>query len=302
MSAQRKNAPRLGRGLESLLGGARPDISEPIPESTPVAESETPYGGIKQVPVAQIRPNPVQPRLGFTERDMGDLTESVRELGILQPLLVRRVDDGYELIAGERRLRAATAVGLEQVPVVERETSDDDMLTIALVENLQRADLNPMEKAHGFKNLIDDYELTQDEAAKRVGKDRSTVANFMRLLDLPEAVQHIVSRGTIAMGHARALLGLPHPSAQQALALRIENEGLSVRETERIVSEQRPDKPKHAKRATPPRDPHIRDLEDRVRERLGTKVKIDYKAGKGRVTVMFYSDDDLQRFLDIVNI
>jgi ParB family chromosome partitioning protein len=284
------------------LGGKQPDLTAPVRPARDGAEFEATEGGIKRAPVASIRPNPAQPRVGFHERDMGELIESVRELGVLQPLLVRPAGDGYELIAGERRLRAAKAAGLEEVPVIERETSNDDMLTLALVENLQRTDLNPIEKARGFKHLIDDYALTQEAAAKRLGKDRSTIANFMRLLDLPEAVQHVVSRGTISMGHARALLGLPHASAQQALALRIENEGLSVRETERIVANLREARPGPVRRTRRVKDPHIRDLEDRARRRLGTKVSIDYKNGKGKVTVMFYSDDDLQRFLEALNL
>lgn len=295
MAADRKQ--RLGRGLESLLGNQ--DI-EGDQASAVAATGEIP---VNQVEVTAIRPNPMQPRVGFREREMAELIDSVRDLGILQPLLVRPAGDGFELIAGERRLRAAREVGLATVPAICRETTDDEMLTLALVENLQREDLNPIEKAKGFQRLIVEHGLTQDAASQRLGKSRSTISNFLRLLDLPDSVQHVVARGAISEGHARALLGLVHPSAQQALALRIENEGLSVRETEQIVAEQRGEK-KSTGRARPrlPKDPHIRDVEDRMRERLGTKVMLDYREGKGKLTIMLYSDDDLQRCLDALGL
>ena len=283
---------RLGRGLESLLSQTAEDTA--APESTP-------SGGAVELPLSAIRPNPMQPRSGFEAREMEDLVESIRSVGILQPLIVRRKGDSYELIAGERRFRAAQMLGLKSVPVVERATTDDEMLTLALVENLQREDLNPIEKGKGFKELIERFDLTQEEASKRIGKDRSTIANFIRLLELPESVQHVVSRGTISMGHARALLGLKHASTQQALALRIEEEGISVREVERIVSQAGP-KPKRSKPATPKKSPHIRDLEDRIREHFGAKVNIDRNGRRGKITIHFYSDDDLQRILDVLGL
>jgi len=236
---------------------------------------------------------------------MRELAESVRQVGILQPLVVRRAGNGYELIAGERRLKAARLAGLSKVPVVERDASDGDMLTLALVENLHRQDLNPIEKAKGFKELLARFGLTQEEAARRLGKDRSTIANFIRLLDLPESVQHVVSRGTISMGHARALLGLDQPSAQQALALRIEEEGLSVRETEAIVARLKGQTGKSPGRRigrTKQKPPHIRDLEDKAREHFATRVSIESRNGRGRITIEFYSDDDLQRILEILGI
>ena len=281
--------PRLGRGLESLLGSSE---HEERPAGSATAE----------VPINIVRLNPMQPRTAFQEREMAELTESVKAVGILQPLIVRKVGTHYELVAGERRLRAAQMAGLTSVPVVERQVSDDNLLTLALIENLQREDLNPIEKARAFKGMIDQAGLTQDEAAKRIGKDRSTIANFMRLLDLPESVRHVVSRGTISMGHARALLGLQHASAQQALALRIEEEGLSVREVERLVAQAKPQPMKTKSHPLAPKPPHIRDLEDRARERFGTKVLIHHKGGRGKLTIHFYSDDDFQRILDVLNL
>lgn len=284
---------RLGRGLESLLGQ--------IGEAPPRVASEA--HEIQRVAVGRIQVNPKQPRRAFAERELSELADSVKAVGILQPLVVRRAGEGYELIAGERRLRAAKIAGLDSVPIVERAAGDDELLTLALIENLHREDLNPIEKAKGFRELIERHGLTQEEAAKRIGKDRTTIANFIRLLELPEAVQHVVSRGTISMGHARALLGIPQPSTQQAVALRIEEEGLSVREVERIAALHRSGglKPKR-KPASTTADPHIRDLEDRARQRLGTKVVIEHKDGQGRMIIHFFSDDDLERVLGILGI
>ena len=250
---------RLGRGLEALLG---PRADEP---ATAVAAAPAAVSAERQLPLAAIMPNPFQPRLGFEERELSELIESVRAVGILQPLLVRRIGDAYQLIAGERRMRAAKAHRADPCARWRRQVSDDDMLTLALVENLQREDLNPIEKAKGFKRMIDQFSLTQEEASKRLGKDRSTIANFMRLLDLPETVQHVVSRGTISMGHARALLGLQHASAQQALALRVEEEGLSVREVERTVADMRSGTITQREKSKPVRKTaHLRDIEDRL--------------------------------------
>ena len=235
-------------------------------------------GGVQKVPIAKIRANPQQPRTDFAERELSELAESVKAVGILQPLIVRPEGDGYQLIAGERRLRAAKLAGLETVPVIERTASDDELLTLALVENLQREDLNPIEKAKGFKELIERHNLTQEVAAKRLGKERSTMANFIRLLDLPEAVQQIVSRGTISMGHARALLGIPHPSSA-ACTCASHRGGRAVRPRDRAdrrvlphrreeaqtQADHRPEGPSHPR----PRGPR--------RQRLGTKVDIEHQ-------------------------
>lgn len=283
---------RLGRGLESLLGkGAEEELNSP-------------RSAARKVPIGDIKPNPHQPREEFTERDLTDLAESIKSVGILQPLVVRRVGKTYELIAGERRLRAAKLAGLSEVSITERDASDDDMLTLALVENLQRSDLNAIEKAKAFKEMIERYSLTQEVAARRLGKDRATLANFIRLLDLPENVQNIVSRGTISMGHARALLSLPHPTQQYALAQRIEAQGLSVREVERTVAAMRGEKQKKRPRgkATAGKSPVIRDIEDRLREKFGTRVTIELKDGQGRLMIHLFSDDDLQRVLDVLGI
>ena len=287
---------RLGRGLESLLGSSLAQNGAAIEKR---ADDDV---GVMSVPIAAIRANPSQPRQGFDAREMDNLVESVKSLGVLQPVVVRRSGEGYDLIAGERRLRASQLAGLDSIPAVEREASDDEMLTLALVENLQREDLNPIEKARGFRTLIEQHGLTQEQAGKRIGKDRSTIANFIRLLDLPEAVQHVVSRGTLSMGHARALLGLDRPSAQQALALRIEEEGLSVREVEQLVAKGKLKQTSKRSAGTRTRDPYLRDLEDRARERCGCKVTIAARDGRGRVVIHFSSEDDFNRVLGVLGI
>lgn len=289
---------RLGRGLESLLGQRAADE----PKAASAVPAASAGAGVQRVAIEQVRANPKQPRTAFAERELGELTESVKAIGILQPLVVRKVADGYELIAGERRLRAARMAGLKTVPIIEREAAEDEVLTLALIENLQREDLNAIEKARGFCELMTHHRITQEQVARRIGKDRATVANFIRLLDLPEPVQHIVARGAISMGHARALLGLPHPSTQQALALRIEEEGLSVREVERIVSSFRVEEKPRRKSAKSQKSAHLKDLEDRMRERLGTKTSLEYNNGQGKLVIHLYSDDDLQRILDVLGV
>jgi len=282
---------RLGRGLESLLGGVG------------AAELAPSGAGVREVPIEQIRPNREQPRTAFREAELRELAESLRTVGVLQPLMVRRGLDGYELIAGERRLRAAKLAGLATVPVIERATKDSELLTLALIENLQREDLNPIEKAKGFKDLIDRNGLTQEEAAQRIGKDRSTVATFVRLLELCEPVQGMVAENALTMGHARALVAIADPKVQERIGRRIVEQGLSVRQTEQIVAALQPSEgKKHSGRMVVRKPAHIRDLEDRTRERLGTKVEIQYRHGKGRMTIRFFSDDDLQRVLDVLGV
>jgi ParB family chromosome partitioning protein len=282
---------RLGRGLESLLGGGF------------VEGADTSERVVSEVAIDRIRPNREQPRTVFRDQELGELAESLRSVGVLQPLVVRRVADGYELIAGERRLRAAKLAGLATVPVIERRTSDEDVLTIALIENLQREDLNPIEKARGFKELIDRHGLTQEDAARRLGKDRSSVANFLRLLELAAPVQEMLADGRVTMGHARALASLSDMAAQVKVAQEIAEQGLSVRQIERLVTGMQTAEPRLRRARTIVRKPaHIRDLEDRVRERLGTKVEIAYRSGKGRMIIRFFSDDDFQRVLDALGV
>jgi len=275
---------RLGRGLASLLGrSAAEDDTGPGDES------------LGEVDVARIRPNPLQPRSRMPEEEMAELAASIRANGLLQPVVVREAGDGYELIAGERRWQAAQRAGLKRIPVVIRNVTDEEMLSLALVENLQRVDLNPIDKARAFSNLMERFNLTQEDTAQRIGKDRSTVANFIRLLDLPAEIQEHVSRGTVSMGHARALLALKSTAAQIRLCVRIIREKLSVRDIERAV--RRADVPKAGPKIA---DPAVRELEERLRRRLGAKVEVARSKKGGKIIVHYADNDDLDRLLDML--
>jgi len=275
---------RLGRGLGSLLS------TEPAPQE-PRSEIRT----------AQIRPNSFQPRKTFAPEALAELQHSIQEHGILQPLVVRAVPGGYELIAGERRLRAAQALGLSQVPAVVREgVSDQAMLELALVENLQRADLDPLEKARGFRQLVDQG-MTQEQVAQRMSLQRATVANFLRLLDLPESVQKVVTEGLISMGHARALLGVADPARQEELCALAVRKGLSVREVEQRVRELQGRGKPQAAAVTPPPPPWVRDLEGRMRSHLGAKVRVRNGEGyRGQIVVEYHGREDLDRLMALL--
>jgi len=278
---------RPGRGLDGLMKG-RSD--EPIPDLT------APAGPVSSVGISLLDPNPHQPRQMLDAQDLGQLEASVREHGVLQPIVVRRHGDRYQIIAGERRFRAARAVGLAEVPVVVRDVPDDQMLELALVENLQREDLDPIEKAESFRAYLASTGRTQAEASGRLGLDRSTIANMIRLLELPAEVQAMVRSGLVAMGHARAILAVEDPRKQVHLAERVAREGLSVRQVEHLTGPAVPRKPK---RAGPAKGPEVRDLEARLREALGTKVSVEQGArpGTGKIVIEFYSQDDLDRIL-----
>jgi ParB family chromosome partitioning protein len=292
----------LGRGLTSLIPTAAVED-----ETVPVGEQP----GLQEVPVDAIRPNPHQPRRSFDEDTLDGLVESIKELGVLQPVLVRTTDDGYELIAGERRLRAARRAGLRTVPVITRTADDVGSLEQALVENLHRQDLNPLEEAAAYQQLIEDFGFTQDQVAQRVGRSRSAVANLLRLFQLTPAVQRLVGENLLSAGHAKALLGHPDRSYQEALAKRAVNEGLSVREVEQLVRERleleaelderspdrRPDD-ESAEAETerqPLRPPGLLELEELLAEYLDTRVSISMSAKRGKVTVEFANLEDLER-------
>jgi len=274
----------LGRGLDDLLG--QPDQSHEAGQRT------------LEVPVSKVRPNPNQPRLAFNEDTLTELVDSVARNGVLQPIIVRELEDGYELIAGERRWRAAVQAGLATIPAIVRQATDNESLELSLVENIQREDLNPIEQAKAYKNLIERFALTQEEAAARLGKKRPSVANILRLLDLPQDIQDAVSRGTLSMGHARALLGLPERAEQLRLAARIQRDDLSVRQTEQLVND------RVRRRGTPtergPKPPHIADLEAKLREALATRVTIlpHKHDSAGRIVIDFFTRDDFQRLLE----
>src|SRR5436309_8030800 len=279
---------RLGRGLEALLGPTREE-----------AERE---GSLVELPVREIRPNPFQPRQDVDAASLEELKSSIQQAGLLQPVVGRTAaGGGYELIAGERRLRACQALGWERIPAVRREVDDRTVLTLALIENLQRDDLSPVDEARGYDRLIAEFNLTQQDVAEAVGRDRSTVANALRLLRLPAAVLGLLHEGRLSVGHARALLGLEDPGAATALAKEAVDHGLSVRDVEdRVRGGRAPVRRPRLKKGLG-QAPEVRRIEDALRRRLGTDVRVTLRAkGKGHIHVGFYSNDDLARLLELM--
>jgi len=279
---------KLGRGLDGLLRGlARQDA---VPDAV-VA------GPTTSIPLDLLEPNPQQPRQVMDPAELEHLKASIREHGVLQPILVRPMGERYQIVAGERRFRASQAIGLTEVPVVIRDIPDDQLLEVALIENLQRSDLDPIEKARSFKSYLENTHFTQEQASQRLGLDRSTLANMVRLLDLPDDVQVLVRGGQLAMGHARALLAVVDPKRQLAIAARVVREGLSVRQVEALAGPSQPRAKAAAKRTE--KGAHIRDLESRLRAALGTKVTVaeGRKAGAGRIVIEFFSHEDAERIL-----
>ena len=300
----------LGRGLGALLGGApsptpAPTPSKPVQAKTPESE---PSQGLRRLPLSLIHPSPLQPRKDFTTESLQELADSIREQGLIQPLVLRPAGKGFELIAGERRWRASQMAGLTEVPVVVREATDREVVELALIENLQRENLNPIEEALGYVQLNTQFQLTQEEIARRVGKSRVVVANAIRLLRLPEPVRDLVRHNRLSVGHAKVLLTLPDIHQQQRLAQRIVDHGLSVRETERHVANatgvgteagKATDKTS-ASGST--RDPIVGSIEERLRERLGTQVHLRHRGGKGALEIRYFSDAELNRILEILGI
>jgi len=298
----------LGKGIGALIPAAGTRGStDGLPTASGVAaavatapaaipESDTGYR-VRSIAIDKIVPNPRQPRTEFTEEHLEDLTRSIAEQGVLQPILVRTGPGGtYELIAGERRWRASERAGKTEIPALVREFADEESLVVALVENVQRADLGPIEEARAFKALIAEFALTQEEVADRVGKSRSAIANTMRLLNLPESTQAEITAGRISAGHARAILALDSEQARETLTAEILRRNLSVRDTEKAAKSAR------STRTTPRRDPDVVRLEEDLSRTLGTKVAIQLRgdAGKGRVEIAFFSNDDLGRLSDML--
>jgi len=280
---------RLGRGLEALLGPTRDE-----------AERE---GSLVELPVSEIHPNPYQPRRDVDPVALEELKSSIRQAGLLQPVVVRPLPNGggFELIAGERRLRACQALGWERIPAVKREVDDRTVLTLALIENLQRDDLSPVDEARGYERLIQEFNLTQQDVAAAVGRDRSTVANALRLLRLPEAVLGMIHDGHLSVGHARALLALEDLRLVTNLAREAVAQGWSVREVEdRVRGGRAPERRPRLKRGMAAA-PEVRRVEDALRRRLGTDVRVSLRAkGKGQLHISFYSNDDLARLLELM--
>ncbi|MDH4202889.1 MAG: ParB/RepB/Spo0J family partition protein [Phycisphaerae bacterium] len=293
--------PHLGRGLEALLGSMSNPIShsEEINDETRFPKDEAFESSRNELPVGRIRPNPYQPRTEWDSEQLRILSESIRENGIIQPIIVRKDTDGYEIIAGERRFRAACMAGLESVPVLEREATDDEMLELALVENIHRSDLNPIERAKAYQRFISSFNLTQTDAAKRLGEDRTVIANHIRLLDLPEEIKSMLSDGQLGMGHARAILALPSDDLRKKLANRALAGRLSVREVERLVRKHLEKRPE-ADTLKKQKEAHIVDLEKRLQSLLGTKVNImpNKRGHRGRIIIDYYSIDEFDRLTE----
>jgi ParB family chromosome partitioning protein len=275
--------PALGRGLSAL-----------IPDS-PLAPAQPSSERALDVDTDLLRPNRFQPRTHMDDERMEELARSIRSNGIIQPIVVRKVEGGYEIVAGERRWRASQRAGLLKVPVVVRDIPEDRLLAAALIENIQREDLNPIEEAAAYRRLGDELHLTQDQIAEAVGKDRSSVANYVRLLKLPHDVREHIGAGALSMGHARALLGLADENAQLRVARDVIAKGLSVRETEALVKKSA--QPPAATEETP-KDVHTRAAEDRLRFALGTRVHIARRGKGGRIEIEFANENELQRLFE----
>jgi ParB family chromosome partitioning protein len=257
---------------------------------------------VQKVPLARVRPCSFQPRKKFSEEALRELADSIKEQGIVQPLIVREVGGNFELIAGERRWRASQLLGLAEVPVIVRKADDRAVLELALIENLQRENLNAIEEAHGYSQLIDQFQLKQEEVATKVGKSRTVVANALRLLKLSMAIQDSIRDGQLSVGHAKVILGLGNEKQQKIAADRVVKDGLNVRQTEALVT--RLQSPTKAGKPAGPlvHDANIVEVENRLRERFGTKVRLKYAQGKGSIEIAFFNDDDLERILQIVGV
>ena len=293
MAVKRKG---LGKGLDSLI----PENKSVKPASKPEKAEEPVKTGEQMLKINQVEPNREQPRKHFEEDALLELADSIKQYGVLQPLLVRKRKDYYEIIAGERRWRAAKLAGLKEVPVVIRDMSEQEIMEISLIENIQRENLNPIEEAAAYKKLLEEFGLKQEEVAERVAKSRTAVTNSMRLLKLDERVQQMVIDGMLTTGHARALLAIEDPEVQFQTAVRVYNEKMSVRDVEKLVKNQDRKAPEK-KQEDPQQQAVFHDLEERMKLALGTKVSINRKdQKKGKIEIEYYSMEDLERLMDIL--
>lgn len=285
----------LGKGLGALIPGADEAPADDASENIPTGKQ------VIDIPIEDIEPNPHQPRTDFDPKAVSELAQSIREKGILQPISVRRFGSGYQLIAGERRFRAARQAELDAVPALVIDVgTDQEMMELSLIENIQREDLNPVEEAKAYRMLVEECFLTQEEVAERVGKDRSTVANMLRLLALAPEVLDALQTGQISAGHARTLLGLDNPDHQIALCQQIITQGLSVRRVEALVKAYKEGTAQTTPKSTPSKDPNLLSLEEDLQRHFGTSVNINRRGNKGKIEIEFYSNDDLERVLDLL--
>ena len=276
----------LGRGIGAL-----------IPEREKEQKSETGGADVLRLSIAQIKPNPLQPREHFDDQGLQELTQSIKEKGIIQPVIVRRKGDYYELIAGERRFRAANILQLKEIPAIIKDAEDEDSLELSLIENIQRQDLNPIEEAHAYKHLIDKFHLSQDRLSELLGKARATIANTLRLLNLPHEIQQEMRRGRISFAHGRALLELDDANQQRRLLQEIISKNLSVRELENLLKTKRPRlvKPKVRQGSG---DLYVSAIEEQLQHILATKVRVSKQKKRGRIVIEFYSQEDLERIVN----
>lgn len=289
----------LGKGLAALLP-TRPPTPPPTPQATPATEDRTPpSSGTLTLPIDRIDPNPLQPRTIFQADRLRELSQSIEANGIIQPLIVRQIGERYEIVAGERRWRAARLAGLSEVPVVVQNTANDHLLEVSLIENIQREDLNPIEVAQAFDRLHREHQLSHEDIARRTGKDRTTVTNMLRLLKLPPDVQLLLAEHRISMGHARAILGLQDPDNQRQVAEKVSAQGLSVRQVERLVQKMTSDRTESEQPQT--QDPNVKAAVEELERALGTRVRIVEKNEKrGRIEIEYFSAEELDRLYNYI--
>lgn len=306
---KKEKTKHLGRGLQSLLSPITskatppnqllpdPSIKPNFPPDKDLEES------MREISLDAISPNPYQPRKVWDDQQLADLAESIRANGVVQPILVRPAAAGFELIAGERRFRAAQLAQLKTIPAIVRSATEQQLLELSLIENIHRSDLNPIERAKAYQNYLNTFSLTQTEAAQRLGQDRSVIANYLRLLDLPEQIKQMLSNGQLSMGHARAILALPTDELRRRLANRAMTGRLSVREVERLVRRYLAGS-ETAKQPVPIKPAHILDLENKLSRELGTKVTIETRKNgqRGKITIEFYTLDDFDRITEKIGL
>lgn len=288
----------LGRGLAALISSGR-NVEEVLKKEIPLEPQSTQEKGVFYVETSKLVPNRFQPRMDFNKEQLNELIESIKEKGVLAPILARRVQDKYEIIAGERRFRAAQQLKLERVPVVIRNVNDQEALVLSIVENIQRQELNPIEEAHAFQRLIKEFSLTQEDIAKAVSKDRSTVSNILRLLNLPAEIQKAISSGKLSFGHGKALLSVESIPQQIKLTQLVLSKSFSVRELENYILTNRAASLK-TRRAPKAKDPYIADLENQLQQIFGTKVRIFIFKKRGRIQIEYYNEQDRERILKIL--
>lgn len=305
-----KKSRGLGKGLDALFGDAEVSIrTESVKESKEPAKTEkapeqkdggtAQAGGIEYIDINDIKPNSNQPRKTFDEDKLQELAASIEEHGLIQPVVLRKVKRGYEIVAGERRWRAARIIGIREIPCIVKELSDEENMLLAIIENMQREDLNPIEEAEGISQMIDTYGLTQEQVSKSVGKSRPYIANSLRLLTLAAPVRRYVSEGELSAGHARALAVIKDEDKQISLAEAAVKQGLSVRQIEKLAQETKTGRTKK-KANTAAKSPDVRRVEEDLKEVLGTKVNLNQKGKKGKIEIEFYSREDLERLIELL--